>query len=122
VTGRVREIETAPDRDQALHNARKATKQLRYAAEVAVPAIGKPADRTRRRARAVTKVLGEHQDTVVTRPILRDLGVRAHLAGENGFTFGLLYGREQANAAEAQRRFDEIWPEVTAKKARRWFG
>jgi CHAD domain-containing protein len=118
VTGRVHDIETAPDRDQALHNVRKAAKQLRYAAEVAVPAIGKPADRTRRRAKSVTKVLGEHQDTVVTRPMLRDLGVRAHLAGENGFTFGLLHGREQANAAEAQRRFDEVW----STKTPAWFG
>ncbi len=119
-TDRVRTIETAPDRDRALHSARKAAKQLRYAAEVAVPAIGRPADRTRRRARAITKVLGEHQDTVVTRPMLRDLGVRAHLAGENGFTFGLLHGQEQAKAAETEQRFREIWPKVTTKKARAW--
>jgi hypothetical protein len=36
-------------------------------------------------AKALTRVLGEFQDSVVARPILRDLGMRAKLAGENGF-------------------------------------
>jgi CHAD domain-containing protein len=115
-TTRANEAETGPDRDKALHNTRKAVKQLRYATEVAVPAIGKPANRARKRAKAVARALGEHQDSVITRPMFRDLGIRAHLAGENGFTFGLLHGQEEAKAANAQQQFSKIWPKVTTKR------
>ncbi len=87
---------------------RKAAKRLRYAAEVAVPAVGKPADRTRRRARKITKILGDHQDSVVVRPVLRELGMQAHLAGENGFTFGLLHERRRPRRG-GEERFAGAW-------------
>jgi CHAD domain-containing protein len=106
--------------DASLHEVRKAAKRLRYAAEVAVPAVGKPADKTRKRARTITKVLGDHQDSVVVRPVLRELGVQAHLAGENGFTFGLLHGREHGRAAGSAARFEQAWPRLANKKVRRW--
>jgi CHAD domain-containing protein len=106
--------------DARLHEVRKAAKRLRYAAEVAVPALGKPADRTRKRARKITKILGDHQDSVVVRPVLRELGAQAHLAGENGFTFGLLHGREHARATESRTRYAAAWPALVAKKTRKW--
>ena len=117
-----RRVDSLDGTDEALHNVRKAAKRLRHAAEVAVPSVGKPADRTRRRARKVTKVLGEHQDGVVVRPVVRELGVQAHLAGENGFTFGLLHQREADRAAAAEARFADAWDRVTAKKHREWLG
>ena len=49
----------------------------------------------------VQSVLGDHQDTVIARQAARDLGIGAHLAGENAFTYGLLYERE---AHRAERR------------------
>jgi CHAD domain-containing protein len=116
----VRKVSTSDGTDAALHGVRKAAKRLRYAAEVAVPAVGKPADRTRKRARKVTKILGDHQDSVVVRPVLRELGAQAHVAGENGFTFGLLHAREHARAVEAEARFADAWPDLTAKKQRKW--
>jgi CHAD domain-containing protein len=106
--------------DEALHDARKAAKRVRYAAEVAVPAVGKQADLTRKRTRAVTKILGDHQDTVVIRPVLRDLAGQAHLDGENGFTFGLLHEHERARADEAVAAFEDAWQRVKAKKHRHW--
>ncbi|TDC51969.1 CYTH and CHAD domain-containing protein [Jiangella ureilytica] len=107
-------------RDEALHDARKAAKRLRYAAELARPTVGKPANRLRKRAKKVASVLGEHQDSVVVRPLLRQLGAQAQQAGENGFTFGVLHDRHQALAEDAERRFGPAWERVTAKKARRW--
>jgi CHAD domain-containing protein len=106
--------------DTALHSVRKAAKRVRYTAEVAVPAVGKPADRTRKRAREVTKILGDNQDSVVVRPVVRELGAQAHAAGENGFTFGLLHERQRARAAEAEKRFGDAWTRLRAKKHRRW--
>jgi CHAD domain-containing protein/uncharacterized protein YjbK len=97
MTGRVRLA--------TLHRGRKAAKRYRYGLEVAEPAVGKKARRARKRAKALTKVLGEHQDGLVAQPVLRELGMRAHLAGENGFTFGLLVGREQERCARVEREY-----------------
>ncbi|EFG65313.1 CYTH and CHAD domain-containing protein [Streptomyces sp. SPB074] len=87
-----------PARDAALHEARKKTKRLRYAAESARPVLGKPAKRRAREAKALTSLLGDHHDGVVARAALRELAARAHAAGEPGFTWGLLHGREEARA------------------------
>ncbi len=110
----------AGDRDAALHEVRKAAKRARYAAETARPVIGKPAKSFARRMKAVQKLLGEHQDTVVTRAELRQLGVQAHLAGENGFSFGRLHGLEQARAERAEQAYPEVWRAAARRRRRRW--
>lgn len=97
------------DRDVALHEARKAAKRARYAAEAAVPVLGGPARRSVKRVKAVQKVLGDHQDSVVARDTLRDLAVQAHLSGETAFTWGLLYGQEEACGTERERELPEVW-------------
>jgi CHAD domain-containing protein len=101
--------------DTAVHEARKAGKRLRYAAEVTRAPGMKLGRKDRKKAKAhakqlksVHKALGEHQDTVVSRRTLRELGVAAHAAGENGFTFGLLHGRDQAIA----ERIEETLPQM----------
>ncbi len=85
-------------RDLALHETRKAAKRLRYAAESAVPAFGSRAEKLATRAKRVQDVLGEHQDTVVARITLRELGAKAYLEQENGFTFGRLHALEESRA------------------------
>ena len=62
--------------DAALHRARKSAKRLRYAAEAAVPLFGKRADRLAKAAHEIQKILGHHQDSVVTRDFLRRLGAK----------------------------------------------
>lgn len=90
--------------DVALHRARKAGKRARYAAELIFPIVGRKEAKARiERYKAVQEVLGEHQDAVVAAQKLVDLGRKAGVtAGENGFTFGVLYAQEVA-AAEAAR-------------------
>jgi CHAD domain-containing protein len=107
-----------PERDQALHSARKAAKRTRYAAEAAVPALGRPAETFVRRTKRVQQVLGDHQDSVVARAALRELAVQAHRAGEAGFTFGLLYGREEARAADRERELPDVWRQVSVSGLR----
>ncbi len=93
------------------HEVRKAAKRYRYALEVAEP------DSTARKlAKALTKILGEHQDGVMAQPVLRDLGMKAQLAGENGFTYGLLHEREQARIDAAERAYPKAWKRM--RKAR----
>ncbi|MFE3828771.1 CHAD domain-containing protein [Streptomyces sp. NPDC059092] len=102
-------MEPGAGRDLALHDARKAAKRARYAAEAAVPALGKPAKRFARRIKAVQTVLGDHQDSVVAREVLRDLAVRAHAAGESAFTWGLLYGQEETRAERREHELPQVW-------------
>lgn len=103
-------------RTATLHDVRKATKRYRYALEVAEPSMGKKAKKARKNARALTKSLGDHQDGLVAQPLLRELGMRAHNAGENGFTFGLLFEGERARAQEAEREYPEYWQRVRDSK------
>ena len=89
-----------PDADELLHRARKAGKRHRYAVELAAPALGKKADAIVKQRKEFQELLGEHQDSIVAEGLLRELGVRAGAAGENGFTWGLLHAREQQAARE----------------------
>ncbi|MET0701146.1 MAG: CYTH and CHAD domain-containing protein [Mycobacterium sp.] len=78
----------ADDADEALHSIRKGAKRLRYTA--AATGAGKVADA----AKAIQSLLGDHQDAVVSRTHLGEQAVIAHAAGEDTFTYGLLYQRE----------------------------
>ncbi|WPO73765.1 MULTISPECIES: CYTH and CHAD domain-containing protein [unclassified Streptomyces] len=110
------------ERDRAMHEARKAAKRARYAGEAAVPALGTPARRFAKRMKAVQSVLGDHQDSVVAREAVRALGTQAHLAGESAFTWGLLYGREEAVAADRERELPEVWAKASEAKIRAALG
>ncbi|MFE6024867.1 CYTH and CHAD domain-containing protein [Streptomyces niveus] len=110
------------ERDLALHDARKAAKRARYAADAAVPALGKPAKRFSKRMKAVQSVLGDHQDSVVARDALRDLAIKAHAAGESAFTWGLLYGEEEARAADRERELPRVWRKSADPKLRAALG
>ncbi|MFJ6796675.1 CHAD domain-containing protein [Streptomyces sp. NPDC091268] len=98
-----------PERDLALHEARKAAKRARYAAEAAVPALGKPAKRLAKAMKSVQSLLGEHQDGVVARDALHGLARQADGAGESAFTWGVLYAREEALAARAEQDLPRVW-------------
>ncbi|MGA4841943.1 CHAD domain-containing protein [Streptomyces sp. G45] len=111
-------LDPGAERDLALHEARKAAKRARYAGEAARPAIGRPAKRFARRVKAVQTVLGDHQDSVVAREALRNLAVQAHAAGESAFTWGLLYGREEAAAAARERELPQVWAKAARPKLR----
>ncbi|MGY4974164.1 CYTH and CHAD domain-containing protein [Streptomyces nigrescens] len=106
------------ERDEALHGARKAAKRTRYAAEAARPALGRPAKKFAKRTKRVQQLLGDHQDSVVARATLRELATQAQQAGEGGFTFGLLYGREEALAADRERALPDLWRKVSRCKHR----
>jgi CHAD domain-containing protein len=96
---RLAAAESLDDADEAknvaMHSARKAAKRARYTAELSIPALGKDARRARKRAKAVQSRLGDRQDAVIATGFLRKLGAAAGTRpGENGFTFGILLGRE----------------------------
>lgn len=103
------DLEPGHERDLALHEARKAAKRSRYAAEAAVPALGKPAKRLAEAVKKVQTLLGDHQDSVVAREALLGLGVQATAAGESAFTWGVVHAREEALAERRERELAEVW-------------
>ncbi|MFD4244871.1 CHAD domain-containing protein [Streptomyces sp. NPDC058525] len=106
-------MEPGGERDVALHEARKAAKRARYAAEAATPAVGKPAKRLAKAVKKVQTLLGDHQDSVVAREALRGLGVQAAGAGEPSFTWGVLYAREEALAERRERELPDVWAKTS---------
>jgi CHAD domain-containing protein len=116
LTREARAQENADAREHQLHEVRKSAKRARYAAEAARRILGDEAQAYGKAMKAVQEVLGEHQDSVIARGELLHLGVDAQADGESAFTFGLLYGHEQARAAQALARFDAAWKEAGKSK------
>jgi len=111
--------ETSPAaRDTAFHQARKAAKRLRYAAEAVEPLYGRDAARIGRAAKRAQDLLGEHQDCVVARGALMRLALAANTAGESSFTYGLLLGGEEARAERTRAAFAASWPQADRKITR----
>ncbi|MFF5155762.1 CHAD domain-containing protein [Streptomyces sp. NPDC000348] len=116
---RALDLPPGPDRDVALHEARKKTKRTRYAAEAAAPALGKPADDLVKAMKSLQGLLGDHQDSVMARQTLRELAAVAHAAGESAFTYGVLHAREERRAELAEAALPEAWASIT-KDLRPW--
>ena len=95
--------------EEALHEARKRAKRLRYAAEAA--AVLSPVDAADlgQAAHEIQSVLGEHQDAVVARQLLRRVAAKAAYDGEDTFFYGRLDALEQAAAQEAVSQFQTLW-------------
>jgi CHAD domain-containing protein len=109
-------LEPGPERDTALHEARKKAKRTRYAAEAARPALGGPARRLAEEAKSLQRPLGGHQDSVMAREALRSLAHDAAEAGEDRFTWGVLHGREEKEAALAEAALPARWAEVAGRR------
>lgn len=117
---RARRASAGQAMDTALHQARKAAKQARYAAEVAAPVVGKSAERFARRAKKLQSVLGDHQDTVVGRQLIRQLGVAAHRDGESAFSYGVLYGAEACDALRLEAQAWRVWRKAARPRRLGW--
>lgn len=106
------ELPPSQERDLALHEARKKAKRTRYAAEAATRSLGEPAVDLVRSMKSLQGLLGDHQDSVMTRESLRDLAGQAHAAGESAFTYGLLYGHEERRAELVEAALPEAWRSI----------
>src|SRR5208283_6233775 len=103
-----------------LHAARRAAKPARYAAEAARPVHGKQAKRFAKQMKKMQTTLGTHQDAVIARNTIREIGVRAHLEGENAFTFGLLHEHDTCAARDSERRAWKHWKRASRPRYRKW--
>ncbi len=105
---------TDEDRDEALHRIRKGAKRLRYTAA----ATG--ADKVSDRAKSIQSLLGDHQDSVVSRTHLSQQAEAARAAGEDTFTYGLLHAQEDDLARTSRQQLGGALKKLdkSVKKAR----
>jgi len=113
---------TGADGDAALHEARKAAKRARYAGEAVASAFDPSASRFARQMKKLQSVLGDHQDRVISRHVDRELAMAAHKADENAFTYGVLYARDDQEAARLRDRAARTWRRASRRRYRRWLG
>jgi len=102
----IQEDEAGHDLDEALHSIRKRAKRLRYTAA----ATGE--NEVAKQAKGIQTLLGEHQDSVVSREHLSQQAEAAQAAGEDTFTYGLLYQREIDLAAACREQLDDALGEL----------
>jgi CHAD domain-containing protein len=89
------------EKDEALHRIRKRAKRLRYTAS----ATGD--DKVSNRAKTIQTLLGDYQDSVVSREHLRNEAEAANAAGEDTFTYGILHQQEADLAQRSREQLDD---------------
>ena len=72
------------------------------------------------RAKTIQSLLGDHQDSVVSRTHLSDQALAAHTAGEDTFTYGLLFQQEDDLAERSREQLDAALKKLdsTVRKSR----
>jgi CHAD domain-containing protein len=107
------------EREELLHDARKAAKRSRYAGESVSEVFGKDAVAFAAAMEDVQEALGEHQDSVLTRKRLRELAQHTS-STEAAFLYGRLHAQEEAGGEQAQQHFDAAWKNAGRKRLHRW--
>jgi CHAD domain-containing protein len=92
---------SAEEKDEALHRIRKGAKRLRYTA-AATGAV-----KVSERAKNIQTLLGDHQDAVVSKAHLSTQADAARAAGEDTFTYGLLYQQEDDLAQHSRAMLED---------------
>jgi CHAD domain-containing protein len=115
----------ADDPDDRFHRVRIRAKRSRYAAEAVAPALDpddrKLAMRFAKRAAGVQEVLGELQDSVVARSLVREVVAARSADAEFALAAGRLLERQEQSAREARATFPTAWKKLDKPKLRRWF-
>jgi CHAD domain-containing protein len=93
-------------RDEALHVIRKRAKRLRYTAAATGDA------KVSNRAKTIQTLLGDYQDSVVSREHLRTQAQGANAAGEDTFTYGILHQQEDDLAQRSRAQLDDALKEL----------
>ena len=101
---------------EAMHEARKLAKEVRYSAEAAESVVGAEAIDLARRMQRVQDVLGEQQDSAVAAEVLVRLAAEAEAAGEASFTYGRLHASEQARGRRAVDAFHRLVAEGVTRR------
>jgi len=113
-------LPASAQRDQLLHDARKAAKQARYAAEAVAPAIGDQARSYAAAMSALQEELGQRQDAVLAQRQLLALAVGQ--PWDLAFLYGRLHAREAQRVVSLDTDLDQAWHAACADGTREWLG
>jgi CHAD domain-containing protein len=109
--------------DDELHAVRIEAKRARYAAELAVGAVGAPAARYVRVIKDLQDVLGEHQDAVVAEERIEATARRVAASGDAisvAFAAGRLAQLQVERRHDARRAWPAAWRRVAREGRRAW--
>lgn len=101
-----------------LHQVRIRARRVRYAAEAAVPLVGKGAGRLARALASLQTVLGDHQDAVVAERWLRRSTPSYDPPVQEAAR--ALIDIQRAEAEDCRRRWRPAWEKASAKRLRSW--
>ncbi len=104
--------------DHELHGMRIWAKELRYAAEMATPVIGKAARRSAVAAEEAQTVLGEHHDSVTAESWLR--GQAMNGTNATSYSAGRLAAEQDRLARRLRHQWRQVFHELDQKRLRRW--
>jgi CHAD domain-containing protein len=104
--------------DSQLHKIRIGAKQLRYAAELASPVMGKPARRTASAAEHLQTVLGAHHDAVSAETWLRQESNRS--STRSSFAAGQLVETQTQRQKELRRQWRAVWGRLRRRTVDHW--
>ena len=102
------------------HDLRKKGKRLRYALEPLREIYGKPAKKMVKLLKKTQDDLGDHQDLVVARGLMEELGVAGDRPARAAFSMGSMAERYGREAAEIRAGFLGSRPLRTLKNGKEW--
>lgn len=106
--------------EAAMHQARKASKRMRYVAETLEPAFGRRASRMAKAAARLQAALGAHRDSVITQSLLREIGGPGPADAEDLPVIGLMADLEAGRRRELLQDLDDLVEAADRKSLRRW--
>lgn len=99
------------EREDYFHDMRKSAKKLRYSADAA-RATGLKTKKLYDACKRMQTVLGDFQDSVTSRDVLRAKAEAARAAGEDTFAYGVLYQVEREHGLESLRDYAESFANI----------
>jgi CHAD domain-containing protein len=114
----IRNLPSSPSH-AALHKIRIKTKRARYAAELAMWAVGKPATRFMKQAQAVQDLLGCYQDSFTAEAYIRAF-LKQSSSVRAGFVAGRLVERQRQRRHDVLARLKPKFPALLKKGRRAW--
>ncbi|NME78879.1 CYTH and CHAD domain-containing protein [Rhodococcus sp. 105337] len=117
---RVRKAHDPHERDELMHRARKGAKRMRYAIEVIAPLHPKRTARILDRFDEFQDMLGEFQDSVVSREHLLDIVSDQGHTAESSFGLGILYRLETEVGRRQAAQLEPAWKSALGSAGKLW--
>lgn len=114
----IRRVGASPS-SATVHEIRIDTKRARYIAELAEPAVGKPATRFIKQARLVQDMLGMHQDAAQAEAHVRAF-LKQSTSVRAGFVAGRMVERQRERRAQARKNMRKLWKGLLKRGKQAW--